>query len=82
MSPDNKQVEALTALLEEAGLDVSDLLTAITTLASAKKAAIEKVEKTGGRKNVINKELDYPDETLNLMSITLELMINSLKNSM
>ena len=62
MSPDNKQVEALTALLEEAGLDVSDLLTAITTLASAKKAAIEKVEKTGGRKNVINKELVYPDE--------------------
>jgi integrase len=62
MSPDPKQVEALTALLEEAGLDASDLLTAITTLASAKKAVIEKVEKTGDRKNVINKELVYPDE--------------------
>ena len=32
------QVEALSTLLEEAGLDPADLLTAITALAEAKKA--------------------------------------------
>jgi integrase len=66
MSPDPKQVEALTALLEQAGLDASDLLTAITTLAKAKQVAQEKQDDEDKaattRKNVINKELVYPDE--------------------
>jgi len=63
MSPDPKQVEALASLLADAGLDASDLITAITTLADAKKVAQRKQEDTGKRKNVINKELVYPDET-------------------
>ncbi len=37
MSPKPKEVEALASLLEAAGLSSADLLTAITTLANAKK---------------------------------------------
>lgn len=60
---DNKaQVEALAELLDKAGLDASDLLTAITTLASAKKTAQQKLEKTGTKKNILDKELVYSDE--------------------
>jgi len=58
-----EQLAALSSLLADAGLDASDLLTAITTLATAKKAVKEKEEKKGARKNVMNKELVYPDET-------------------
>jgi len=57
-----EQLEALSSLLADAGLDASDLLTAITTLATAKKAVKETEQKKGNRKNVINKELVYPDE--------------------
>ena len=53
-------------MLDQAGLDASDLLTAITTLAKAKQVAQEKQETedkaASTRKNVINKELVYPDE--------------------
>jgi integrase len=62
LSPDKQQVEALATLLEAAGLDAADLVTAIATLASAKKTAQQKEEKTSSKKNVINKELVYPDE--------------------
>lgn len=40
-----EQLAALSSLLADAGLDASDLLTAITTLATAKKAVKEKEEK-------------------------------------
>lgn len=63
MSPNPKEVEALTALLEQAGLDAADLLSAITTLAAAKKTASEKVVKEGEKKNVIDKEEVYPGES-------------------
>ena len=62
MAPEPKEVEALASLLEAAGLTSADLLTAITTLANAKKT----VEKTkiddSKRKNILDKELVYPDE--------------------
>ena len=57
-----EQLEALSSLLADAGLDASDLLTAITTLATAKKVVKETEQKKGNRKNVLNKELVYPDE--------------------
>ena len=63
--PDKKEVEAITALLEGAGLGAEDLLVAITTLANAKKDAQEKreAEVNTPKKNVLNKEFVYPDET-------------------
>ena len=66
MAVDKEQLSALSTLLDQAGLDASDLLTAITTLAKAKQVAQEKQETedkaASTRKNVINKELVYPDE--------------------
>lgn len=62
MTPSKPEVEALLGLLEQAGLEPADLLTAITTLADAKKTAQKKVDTDGKTKNVLNKELVYPDE--------------------
>ena len=44
MAVDKEQLSALSTLLDQAGLDASDLLTAITTLAKAKQVAQEKQE--------------------------------------
>ena len=62
--PDKKEVEAITALLEQAGLGAEDLLVAISTLANAKKAAEEKKEKEDNtpKKNVLEKEYVYQGE--------------------
>jgi hypothetical protein len=62
MSPEPKEVEALASLLEAAGLSSADLLTAITTLANAKKTAAETKVESGAKKNILDKELVYPDE--------------------
>ena len=62
MSPEPKEVEALASLLEAAGLSSADLLTAITTLANAKKTALETKVESGAKKNILDKELVYPDE--------------------
>lgn len=63
MTPKQEEVEALTSLLESAGLDTKDLLDAITTLANAKKAVADKAHKNNSNKNILNKELVYPDES-------------------
>ena len=55
------QVEALSTLLEEAGLDPADLLTAITALAEAKKAIATPAEQ--GKSIYQDKELVYEDES-------------------
>ena len=62
--PDKHEVEAITALLEQAGLGAEDLLVAISTLANAKKDAKEKRDKeiSQPKKNVLNKEFVYPGE--------------------
>jgi len=62
--PEKKEIEALATLLESAGLGAEDLLTAISTLANAKKVVEEKKEKEDNtpKKNVLNKEFVYPDE--------------------
>lgn len=62
MSPDSKELEALATLLESAGLTSADLLTAITTLADAKKVVASKKVESGSKKNILDKELVYPDE--------------------
>ena len=56
-----KQVEALSALLEGAGLEPADLLTAITALAGAKRAAAAPAEQ--GKSIYQDKELVYEDES-------------------
>lgn len=55
------QVEALSALLEGAGLEPADLLTALTALAESKKATAVPPEK--GRSIYQDKELVYEDES-------------------
>ena len=55
------QVEALSTLLEEAGLNPTDLLTAITALAEAKKAITTPAEQ--GKSIYQEKELVYEDES-------------------
>ncbi len=55
------QVEALSTLLEEAGLNPADLLTAITALAEAKKAITTPAEQ--GKSIYQEKELVYEDES-------------------
>ena len=55
------QVEALSALLEGAGLEPADLLTALTALADSKKATAVPPEK--GRSIYQDKELVYEDES-------------------
>jgi len=62
--PDQNQIEALATLLESAGLGAEDLLTAISTLANAKKETQKKIEKEENtpKKNVLNKEYVYEGE--------------------
>ncbi len=62
--PTNKEVEALATLLESAGLGAEDLLTAISTLANAKKEAKEKKDKEENtpRKNILDKTFVYEGE--------------------
>ena len=55
------QVEALASLLTTAGLEPSDLLTALTTLAEAKKSVQKPAEQ--GRSIYQDKELVYDDES-------------------
>ena len=55
------QVEALSTLLEEAGLDPADLLTAITALAEAEKAIATPAAQ--GKSIYQEKELVYEDES-------------------
>ena len=55
------QVEALSALLEGAGLEPADLLTALTALAESKKATAVPPDK--GRSIYQDKELVYEDES-------------------
>ena len=57
----NAQVEALSALLEGAGLEPADLLTALTALAESKKATAVAPDK--GKSIYQEKELVYEDES-------------------
>ncbi len=58
-----EKLEALVSMLEEAGLDTQDLVDAIITHSNAKKAIQQKERRLDSKKNILNKELVYDDES-------------------